>query len=112
LCLGSLHDGYFEQGRFTAVRVAARALAGELNDWCGKREAEVCAVRWALTQQDRHIVEDIARGLSSKQIARARGVNESTVNSRLQKLTARIGVPSRFAAARTLYIHGLIDIPC
>jgi DNA-binding CsgD family transcriptional regulator len=69
-------------------------------------------VRWALSLQDRRMAEAIARGLSSKQIAREHGVNASTVDSRLQKLAARIGVPSRLAAARILYIHGLIDIPC
>lgn len=112
LCLGSKIEGYFESDATVAVRVAARALAGELNDWWCKREAQELCDSCDLSEVDLQLLDDTARGLGTKEICRARGLSKQSVDSRFQRLIARLGVTSRREAARLLYSHSLINTSC
>ena len=48
-----------------------------------------------LTAAELHIVELIAQGLSNKEIARRRGVSDSTVKTQVQRTGAKLGVTRR-----------------
>lgn len=49
----------------------------------------------ALTEAELHIVELIAQGLSNKEIARRRGVSDSTVKTQVQRTGAKVGATRR-----------------
>ena len=50
---------------------------------------------FSLTPAELHIVELLARGLSNKQIARLRGVSDSTVKTQVQRTGAKLGATRR-----------------
>ena len=49
----------------------------------------------ALTATEMHIIELLAQGLSNKEIARLRGVSDSTVKTQVQRTGAKIGATRR-----------------
>src|SRR5688572_6789255 len=55
-----------------------------------------------LTPREREILRLVDRHLSSKQIARELGIRKDTVDEHLDKARQRLGVASRFEAARLL----------
>src|SRR5687768_5922701 len=55
-----------------------------------------------LTPREREILRLVDRHLSSKQIARELGIRKDTVDEHLDKARSRLGVASRFEAARLL----------
>jgi DNA-binding NarL/FixJ family response regulator len=60
-----------------------------------------------LTEREAQVVTLLARGLQTKQIARALGISVKTADHHVQNSYAKIGVSSRAAAAVFAMQHGL-----
>jgi HD-GYP domain-containing protein (c-di-GMP phosphodiesterase class II) len=98
---------------------AARTLAGEAS--AGRLDADaVRAVLGAagrraphlerpagLTEREAEVVALLARGMLTKQIARALGISAKTADRHIQNAYAKIGVSTRAAAALFAMEHGL-----
>jgi DNA-binding CsgD family transcriptional regulator len=109
LCVGSEHEGYFQNGSTHFARVLAHALAGELHVWVTTH------VRQHLQQAANLRAEDIAllslewQGLTSKAISQRTGLSVAAVDSRFQRLTRRLDCASRSAAARRAAEYGVLE---
>ena len=62
-----------------------------------------------LTPREREVLELVARGLASKQIARRLGISEKTVKTHLTHVYQRLGVTDRTQAALWAQRHGIGD---
>jgi DNA-binding CsgD family transcriptional regulator len=51
--------------------------------------------RWGLTPQERNVVEQVVRGLSNRQVARALVITEDTVEAHLRRIYAKLDVRNR-----------------
>ncbi len=108
LCVGSDDPEYFDEEGLTAVACAATPLAMRLHDW------QIAQLRRELRNQARLSDDDIwllrheKHGLGSKQIAAKLNTTSMSVDSRWQRLNAKLGVSSRSAAARLAAEYGLI----
>jgi DNA-binding CsgD family transcriptional regulator len=108
LCLGSEMPGYFNDDGLPAVTFAAAALALRLHEW------QIGQLRQELLEHTRLSDEDIVllqfqrQGHGSKQIARATNSSPMSVDSRWQRLNAKLGVSSRVAAANLAAEYGLL----
>ena len=60
-----------------------------------------------LTEREAEVVGLLARGLQTKQIARALGISAKTADRHIQNAYAKIGVSTRAAAALFAMQHGL-----
>ena len=60
-----------------------------------------------LTARERQVVTLLARGLQTKQIARALGVSTKTADTHIQHAYRKIGVSTRAGAALFAVQHGL-----
>jgi HD-GYP domain-containing protein (c-di-GMP phosphodiesterase class II) len=99
---------------------AAEILAGEARD--GRLDAEAVAavldvsgqpVRRierpaGLTEREAEVVGLLARGLQTKQVARALGISVKTADRHVQNAYAKIGISSRAAATLFAMEHGLL----
>lgn len=110
LCLGHSVAGYFEDLTFAKLQVGARSLAMELHDWWAKREKQQLAQRTHLSDVEVRLLERHCAGLSSKQIALELQVSRESINSRFQRITSKLGVRNRRAAARIAIECGLIVV--
>ena len=61
-----------------------------------------------LTEREVEVVGLLARGLQTKQVARALGISVKTADSHVQHAYAKIGVSTRAAAALFAMQHGLV----
>jgi DNA-binding CsgD family transcriptional regulator len=109
LSLGSPHNGYFEGDGFHRFRLGARLLAAELHDWWMARIRSALVVRARITASDLELLRHERDGHSSKRIATALQVSTSSINSRFQRMNAKLGVPNRRTAARLATEYGLLD---
>jgi HD-GYP domain-containing protein (c-di-GMP phosphodiesterase class II) len=95
--------------------LTAEVAAGRLDDTC------VAAVLSAagqpvrrrerpagLTEREMHVMVLLARGLQTKQMARALGISTKTADHHVQNAYAKIGVSTRAAAAVFAMEHGLL----
>jgi DNA-binding NarL/FixJ family response regulator len=108
LCLGHSSAAHFEDSAFEPLQVGARSLAMELNDWWAKHEQHQLAQRTQLSDVEVRLLERHCAGLSSKQIAIELRVSRESINSRFQRITTKLGVRNRRAAARMAIECGLI----
>jgi DNA-binding CsgD family transcriptional regulator len=60
-----------------------------------------------LTEREAQVLGLLARGLQTKQVARALGVSTKTADRHVQNVYAKIGVSTRAAAALFAMQHGL-----
>jgi DNA-binding CsgD family transcriptional regulator len=60
-----------------------------------------------LTAREAEVLRLVAAGQTNRQIAAALGISDHTVRRHLQNVFARLGVPSRAAAAAFAVQHGL-----
>ena len=60
-----------------------------------------------LTEREAEVVGLLARGLQTKQVARALGISVKTADRHVQNAYAKIGVSTRAAAALFAMEHGL-----
>jgi DNA-binding CsgD family transcriptional regulator len=108
LVLGSRQAGFFESGAHAALQGMARWLSMELQQWWlaqGKREL---IHRAQLTARDIDLLRHERRGYGTKEIARQLRMTKQSIDSRFQRLNARLGVPSRKAAASLAAAYGLV----
>jgi HD-GYP domain-containing protein (c-di-GMP phosphodiesterase class II) len=94
-------------GRLDAVAVAAVLEAAGQHIRRPKRPA-------GLTEREAVVVVMLARGLQTKQIARALGISPKTADHHIQNAYAKIGVSTRPAATLFAMEHGLLawgDLP-
>ena len=61
-----------------------------------------------LTQRETEVIGLLARGLQTKQIARALGISVKTADNHIQNAYSKIGVSTRAAAALFAMQHGLV----
>lgn len=99
---------------------AAETLGQEARD--GRLDADAVAATLAavgqpvqrferpagLTEREVEVVGLLARGLQTKQVARALGISVKTADSHVQHAYAKIGVSTRAAAALFAMQHGLV----
>lgn len=108
LVLGCAQHGYFEGPGLGRLRIGARALAAELHGWWWARQRHELARRARLTPAELDLLRHERLGHGSKHIARALQTTESAVNSRFQRLNAKMGTHTRRAAARLAVESGLL----
>lgn len=108
LCLGHSDPECFAGREPAVVHVLARAFALELHDWWGRFQRRDLLRRTPIAPADLLLLERHCAGRSSKQIARELNVSAAAVNSRFQRLNARLGARNRRAAARLAIECGLI----
>ena len=61
-----------------------------------------------LTERESEVVGMLARGLQTKQVARALGISAKTADRHIQNAYAKIGVSTRAAATLFAMEHGLV----
>jgi DNA-binding CsgD family transcriptional regulator len=108
LVLGSRTAGFFEHASGIALKVMARSLSMELHEWCLSHARRDFVSRAHLTPRDLDLLRREHRGYGTKEIARQLQVTVQSVDSRFQRLNARLGVSSRKAAASLAVTYGLI----
>lgn len=108
LCLGSARDGWFDDDGYVAVRILARALAMELHAWWIDRIRREIISAARLTDEDLALLAHERQGHCTKVIAARLATSENAVNSRFQRMNARLGVPNRRVAAQLAAEYGLI----
>lgn len=108
LVLGSRTTGFFEKSAHTALRVMARSLAMELHGWRLSRARVELIQRAQLTPTDIDLLRHERKGFRTKDIARNLRMTAPAIDSRFQRLNARLGVPSRKAAASLAATYGLV----
>lgn len=97
-----------------AAELRAEAEAGRLDPDCVAAVLEAAGhppIRVArpagLTEREAQVVGLLARGLQTKQVARALGISAKTADRHVQNAYAKIGVSTRAAAALFAMQHGL-----
>lgn len=110
LCLGHSAAGCFEDAKFAKLQFFAKSLAMELLEWWTVYERRQLAQGTRLSDADIRLLARHCVGLSSKQIANEMHVSCESINSRFQRIIARLGVRNRRAAARVAIECGLIIV--
>lgn len=108
LCLGSTRPGYFEDAGLPRLRVSARMLALELHDWWLARIRRDLIVKARITSADLVLLQHECQGHGSKKIAAELQVSKSSINSRFQRMNAKLGVANRRMAVQLAVECGLI----
>ena len=91
LCLGSASPGYFEDAGLPRLRVSARMLALELHDWWLSRIRRDLIAKARITAADLILLQHECQGHGSKKIATELQVSTSSINSRFQRMNAKLG---------------------
>ncbi len=108
LCLGSSSAGYFEGAGLPRLRVNARMLALELHEWWLSRIRRELVVKARITADDLVLLQHQCQGHSSKKIAAELKVSKTSINSRFQRMNAKLGVGTRRMAVQLAIECGLI----
>jgi DNA-binding CsgD family transcriptional regulator len=106
LALGSPEAGFFEGEGLPRFRIGARALATELHDWWQMRLRRELSAR--ITPAELELLRHEHRGHGSKLIARELATSPCAIDSRFQRINARLGVANRRAAVRLALECGLL----
>jgi DNA-binding CsgD family transcriptional regulator len=108
LLLGSPIPDYFEDDGFIALKVQARSLAMELHEWwIDQIKRELIAER-RITPEDIVLLRRERLGQSTKKIASELDASPSSIDSRFQRINAKLDVPNRRLAAHLAAEYGLI----
>ncbi|MCP5284044.1 MAG: autoinducer binding domain-containing protein [Burkholderiaceae bacterium] len=108
LCLGSEHEGFFGDEGYAILKPLARSLAMELHAWWIERIKRELARAAQLTEEDLLLLRHERQGRGTKAIASELAASPNAINSRFQRMNARLGVPNRKAAAQLAAEYGLI----
>ena len=108
LCLGSTQRGFFADAGYATLKPLARSLAMELHAWWIERIKHELAQSAHLTDDDLVLLKHERQGHGTKVIATALDSSPNAINSRFQRMNARLGVPNRKAAAQLAAEYGLI----
>ena len=108
LCLGSSRQGYFEGDGFVAFRVVARAVAMELHEWWISRLGRELIENASLGEADLTLLGFEYNGYGTKEISRRLGLRSAQIDFRFSRISKKLGVPGRAAAARLAAAYGLL----
>ena len=108
LCLGSATTGYFDDEGYPALKLVARGLAMELHAWWMQHIRREMIQEARLTDEDLMLLAHERRGLCTKAMATVLKTSPQSINSRFQRMNARLGVPNRKAAAQMAAEYGLV----
>jgi hypothetical protein len=108
LCLGSRHEGFLSEARIPALRSYGRALAMELSDWTQRFIRAELVTKDRITEADLVLLQHELEGHSSKAIAVDLGIEAKTIDCRFRRLSVRMSVGNRRAAARLAELYGLL----
>jgi DNA-binding NarL/FixJ family response regulator len=108
LCLGCSEPGYFDSPGLPILRVSARMVAMELHEWWVARLRRILIVKARLSHEDLVLLQHQVQGHSSKKIASEWQVSKSSINSRFQRMNAKLGVPNRRMAVKLAIECGLV----
>lgn len=108
LCLGSPTPGYFEGEGLAQLRVSARMLAMELHEWWLSRIRHDLIVKARITPEELVLLQHQCQGHSSKKIAAELQVSKGSIDSRFQRMNAKLGVGTRRMAVQLAIECGLI----
>ena len=86
----------------------ARSLAMELHEWWIARIKRELIANVHLSEEDLQLLAQERLGRGTKAICSALQMSPTAVNSRFQRLNAKLGVPNRKAAAQLAAEYGLI----
>jgi DNA-binding CsgD family transcriptional regulator len=108
LCIGSARPGAFDEEAVTAVSVAVNGLLARLQAWQIAALRNELLDRTEVSEDDMQLLRHQWEGRSSKEVAAIMNTTSHSIDSRWQRLNARLGVSSRAAAARLAAEYGLI----
>ncbi len=108
LCLGSSTPGFFDDDGYLTLKMLARTLAMELHEWWIARIKRELVINARLMEDDLALLAHERLGHSTKHIANALDMSPNAINSRFQRMNAKLGVPNRKAAAQLAAEYGLI----
>lgn len=108
LCLGSNTLGFFDDAGYLTLKLVARGLAMELHGWWIERIRHEVIEHARLTDEDLALLAHERSGMGTKVMSRALHMSPHSINSRFQRMNARLGVPNRKAAAQLAAEYGLI----
>jgi len=109
LCLGSRNADAFEGEDARIVRTLARSLAAELHDWLTGHLRQRLQQAARLHPSDVDLLALERQGLGSKEISLRTGLSIASVDSRFQRINARMKCANRKAAARRAAAYGLLE---
>ena len=109
LCVGSDNDDDFEGAEARVVRTLARSLAAELHDWLTRYLRQRLQEAAQLHQGDVDLLAMEWQGLRSKEISLRTGMSVTSVDSRFQRINARMKCASRKASAKRAAAYGLLE---
>jgi DNA-binding CsgD family transcriptional regulator len=110
LCVGSVHADDFEGPEARAVRSLARALAAELQDWLTRHLRIRMQESARLQKLDIELLGMEWEGLGTKEICHRTGMTTASVDSRFQRINARLNCASRKASAHRAAAYGLLEL--
>lgn len=94
LMLGSVHEAFFgEPARMALLKPLSRSLAMELHEWWIQKIRKEILVRHRIGHLDLELLRLERAGESTKSIARRCAMTCASVDSRFQRLNAKLGVP-------------------
>lgn len=108
LCIGSTVHDYFANERWSALTWAAVPLAQHLHEWHIAQLRQELLDRAKLSNDELALLQHEIQGHNSKRIARTIKLSPTAIDSRWQRLNAKLGVSSRAAAARLAAEYGLV----
>lgn len=108
LLLGSSDPGYLQGEDFEVARMYGRLLSMELNEWWIRKVRQEIIATSNLTQEDITLLAFEKRGMKSKEIARELETTSSSIDSRFQRLNAKLNTASRAESAKVAAEHGVI----
>jgi len=108
LAVGSNTAGYFDGDGYAAFRLVALSLAMELHAWWHRHIRQELVARARITEADLVLLRHEQAGHTSKVIAKALQIDARTIDSRFQRISAKLGAANRHAAVRLAKIYGLI----
>ncbi|MBX3621274.1 MAG: hypothetical protein KF891_14995 [Rhizobacter sp.] len=109
LCIGSDDPVFLEGPQAAGLRTLARALAGELHDWLTRYLSARLLTSARLQPADLELLRMEHQGLGTKEISQRTGMSVASVDSRFQRLNARLECTSRKASARRAAAYGLLE---
>lgn len=108
LCLGSSIPDYFNAEGYLALKVVARSVAMEIHEWWLARLKDELVATSGITAEDLVLLAHERQGRGTKEIARQLATSPCSINSRFQRINAKLDVPNRRAAARLAAEYRLI----